>query len=419
MNETRPGDTPDIDAKLEAEIEAALGDMSLEDMLDTGSAPAAPGAPGAKTGARAGDGPSTRTGTVVSVRGRDVIVEFGPKMQGVCPVDDFDKPPAVGERLEFTIQRYDESEQLYHLSRRGAVRKAEWESLQRGQVVEARCVGVIRGGLELMVANHKAFMPAGQVDLHFIKDISVFLNEKMACEIIEINRRRGRIVLSRRKVLAEERRQRREELLQTLEVGQKMSAVITSIQPYGAFADIGGLDGLIHISDMSYERVTKPSEVVKEGDTVDVQVLKIDRDTDRDNPRIGLGMKQCMADPFESGIGELTVGETVTGKVTRIAAFGAFVEVAPGVDGLIHISELSHERVGKVEQVVKPGEVVTAQVLSLDPQKKRISLSLKALQDRPDAPGGASFDRGEDPHMRKLKAQLGKKFSGDLKGGIG
>lgn len=392
----------DLDAKLEAEIEAALGDMSLDDMLDEADRP--PTVRGER---------QVKTGTVVSVHGDDVFVEFGPKSQGVCALSSFDRPPDIGQRMEFNVERFDKNEGLLILTRIGKVQKAEWESLEVGQIVEARCTGVNKGGLEMDVANHKAFMPAGQVDLRHIAELEVFIGEKMPCEVIEIDRQRARIILSRRSALEAERGRLREDLLKKIKVGDQMSAVITSLQPYGAFADLGGVDGLIHISDLSYERIKEPSDVVKEGDRVEVKVLKIDES--QDPPRIGLGLKQTMADPYQARAGEVKEGATVTGKVTKLMDFGAFVELAPGVEGLIHISELSHDRINRVSQVVKPGEIINVKVLSVDHGKRRIALSIKALKDQKSAD---EVDRGEDAQMRKLKAQLSQKF-GELKGGIG
>lgn len=393
----------DLDAKLEAEIEAALGDMPLEDMLDIAERP---------TDRKSG--PERRTGTVVSVHGNDVLVEFGPKAQGVCPLAFFKDAPALGQQMEFIVDRFDQDEGLLVLRREGTVTKAEWESLEVGQLVEARCTGTNKGGLEMEIAKHRAFMPAGQVDLRHIPDLNVFVGEKMPCEVMEIDRSQGRIILSRKAHLAAERAVSRDKLLGELEVGNQMPAVITSVQAYGAFADLGGIDGLIHISDMAWERVSDPKTVVKEGDQVTVQILKIDDSGDQ--LRIGLGMKQTMSDPSQAVFDEVREGETVTGRVTKLMQFGAFVEIGPGVEGLIHISELSHERVNRVSSVVKPDEVVTAQVLSVDKSSRRISLSLKAMQDKPEA--GGQFDRGEDPEMRRLKAQLNAKFGDNLKGGL-
>ncbi len=399
---SKPDPRTDLDARLEAEIQAALGDLSLEDMLDEAEKPRARGERVQKLG------------TIVSVHGDAVYVEFGPKSQGMCPVKQFDPdgPPEPGTRMEFMVERFDKNEGLLILSRVGAVQKAEWESLEVGQVVEARCTGTNKGGLEMEVANHRAFMPAGQVDIRHIDDLSVFVGEKMPCEVVEIDRNRARIILSRRSTLEADRARLREDLLKKLDVGQTLPAVITSIQPYGAFADLGGVDGLIHISDLAYERVKHPEEVVKLGQQVEVRIMKVDRS--QDPPKIGLGLKQTMADPYESKVGQINEGDTVTGKVTKLMAFGAFVEIAPGVEGLIHISELSHERVHRVGQIVKEGEIVNAKVLSVDPGKRRIALSLKALaqQKQEETP------RAEDKKMKKMREQLNKKF-GELKGGIG
>lgn len=396
----------DMDAKLAAEIEEALGEMSLEDMLDIQDQPK-----------RAAGGERQRkTGTIMSVHGGDVFVEFGPKSQGVCPLALFESTPALGARMEFIVDRYDKEDGLLILSRQGSVQKAEWESLEIGQVVEARCTGVNKGGLEMEIANHKAFMPAGQVDLRHIADLSVFIGEKMPCEVVEIDRSRGggRIILSRRKALELERGEMRQRQLATLEVGQVVPAVIQSIQAYGAFADIGGLDGLIHISDMAYERIKHPSEVVKEGQQVSVKVLKIDRS--QDPPRIGLGLKQTMDDPSTTARAALKEGETVTGKVTKLMPFGAFVSLGPGVEGLVHISELSQERVHDVRKIVRPDEVVTVKILSIDPGGKKISLSIKQTQQAKEE----MIQRKEDARMEKARAQLNNKFGPlKLKGGIG
>lgn len=396
----------DLDARLEAEIAAAIGDMSIEDMLDEEQRPGAI-PPGPERTQR-----QTRRGTVVSVHGKDVIVEFGPKSQGVCDVSQFEERPQVGQQLDFIVERFDRSEGLLVLSRSGAVSKAAWDSLEVGQTIEARCTGTNKGGLELEVAQHRAFMPAGQVELRHIENLDQFIGQKLPCEIIELDRKSGRIILSRRNFLEAERARRREETLHKLDIGMEVSGTVTSLQPFGAFVDIGGVDGLVHISDLSYRRVGHPREVVKEGDKVQVRVLKID---DRaEPPRISLGLKQTMADPFQSTSNELEEGATVTGRITRIMPFGAFVEIQPGVEGLIHISELSHERVNDVRKVVKPDEIVTVKILGIDREQQRISLSLKAMKAKEELQQERRLDRA----MEKLKSKYG---SGDrgLKGGLG
>ena len=391
-----------MDAGLEAEIAAALGDMSVEDMLDYGERPA-------RRGER-----THRTGVITGVRDQDVFVEFGPKSQGICPISHFKEPPVVGSSMDFAVDRYDESDGLLMLSREGVVRKADYDAMDVGQVIEARCTGTNKGGLEMEVASHKAFMPAGQVDVRHIEDLSVFVGEKMPCEIIELDKNRGRIVLSRRKHMEEERARIREKMLEELVVGNTMQATITNVREFGAFADLGGIEGLIHVSDLSWNRVKNVRDVVKEGDIVQVEILKIDQT--QTPPRLSLGMKQTMEDPFTQQADAIEDGATVTGRVTRTTDFGAFVEVSDGVEGLIHISELAHKRVNKVESIVKEGEVVTVKVLSIDGERRRISLSLKAMQDSPDT---ATFEREEDASMRRMREQLNSKFGGNLKGGLG
>ncbi|MDG2055511.1 MAG: S1 RNA-binding domain-containing protein [Phycisphaerales bacterium] len=395
---TTPKGPNPLDPELEAEIERSLGGMSIEDLVD------AP--PTGETG------PRMMTGTIVSIRDADVFVEFSPRTQGVCPIDHFDEPPTQGDQMEFVVDRHDKQDGLLVLSRAGRVGKAQRGNLTLGQTVEARCTGTNKGGLEMEVAGERAFMPAGQVDLRHIPDLNIFVGEKLPCQITELDLSRKRIVLSRREVLAIEREEKRAKLLETLEVGQRVSALITKIMPYGAFADIGGIEGLIHISDLCHQRIHKPEEVVKDGQMVEAQVLKLELELDP--PRISLGMKQLASDPYVSATGELTEGATVTGRVSKIAEFGAFVELTPGVEGLIHISQLSHDRVGKVSQVVKVDQIVTIKVLDVDHGRRRISLSLKAMTEAgaPDM----NQDRPEDPALRKLRAKFGD--GQDLKGGL-
>jgi small subunit ribosomal protein S1 len=413
----------DLDAMLEAEVSAALGGMSVDDLVSEKQRPKA----AANQGNR---GRQMRTGKVLRVHGGDVFVEFGPRSQGVCPVVQFDTPPQPGDQLDFVVDRLDAFEGLLLLSRPGVVQKADWGNLSEGMVVEARCVGMNKGGLEMEVAHHKGFMPAGMVDVRHVTDISVFIGEKFPCQIVELNREKGRIILSRKAVLAAERREKAEQLLAVLEEGQTRSATILSLQPYGAFADLGGIDGLIHISDLSHDRLRHAKDAVKEGEVVQVKILRIDRNVSP--PKISLGRKQTMSDPIAAAMNTVAAGETVTGKVTKTTEFGAFIEIAPGVEGLVHISEVSHDRIPSVDKVLKRDEVVTCKVLAVDPGRKRISLSIKALVDPPvrAAPPGKGGGRGDsrdgpkaeaprenDLELRKLKARFGGGIQ--LRGGLG
>ncbi len=381
---------------LEAEIFAAIGDGSFADIVDE---------PAKSTQGNR----STRAGIVAAIHGKNVLVEFGPREQGCCPKSHFEELPQVGDSLEFIVEREDQDGMLV-LSRKGAVQKATWDAIDLGQVVEARCTGTNKGGLELELAGHKAFMPAGQVALHHLPDLDVMIGEKFACEVIELDKRANRIVLSRKKVLLAEREIAKKEMVNTIEVGDTHDATITSVQPYGAFADIGGLEGLIHKSEMTWERNINPAKFVSVGDVVRIQILDIN--TEEGEPKLAFGMKQLIEDPFVSHIANVAVGEMVNGTVTRLTDFGAFVDLGSGTEGLIHISELADHRIKSPKDVVKEGQVLTVKVLCVDAATRRIGLSLKQAIGDDDAQPA----RVEDPAMRKLREKFG---NGPLKGGIG
>ena len=390
-----------IDEKLQAEIEAALGDASLHDLLED-----------SPEHRERGEARAMRTGIVAAIHGPYVLVEFGPRMQGSCPKLQFETLPNIGDSIEFVVERKDKDGMLV-LSRQGAIQKANWAALEIEQIVEAICTGTNKGGLDMELAGHKAFMPAGHAELYHVPDLSVFVGQKFACQVIELDRSKNRIVLSRKSVLRAEQKEKQAETLANLEIGATLDATITSVQPYGAFADIGGIEGLIHLSEMSWDRVSDASKFVKAGDLVRVQVLDIEDHTENSRPKIALGMKQLIEDPMISTMGALEVGETTTGTVTKLAAFGAFVDIGGGIEGLIHISELSHQRIKSAKDAVKEGEVITVRVLSHDPATRRISLSLKQAQSEDAEADGQARD--DDPAIRKLREKFG---GGDLKGGI-
>jgi small subunit ribosomal protein S1 len=414
-----------------------MGGMSDQDLLAAtgGTKPAARTLAGPvhrKTSA----GRQLRSGRIMEIRGNDVYVEFGPKSQGICPLNHFPEPPTAGVEMDFVVERLDPFEGLLILAREGAASKAPWGDLKVGHIVEARCVGMNPGGLDMEVAHHHAFMPASQVDVRHVEDISVFLGQKIECEIVELRRNKERMLLSRRRVLERRRAEQRDELLRAIEVGSERTATIVSLQTFGAFADLGGVDGLIPISELAHGMVAKAADVVQVGETIQVRVLRVDKDAKP--PRITLSRKQTMTNPVIEAIGTITVGGTVTGAVKRITSFGAFIEVAPGIEGLVHISEISHERLPSPEKALKIGLEVTAKVLSTDAQRGRVSLSIKALIDAPvrSSGGGGERDgrgrgRGDgfggrdaiepreaDPEMRKLLAKFGSSKR-ELKGGLG
>jgi small subunit ribosomal protein S1 len=337
-----------------------------------------------------------------------------------------DQLPAVGQDLEVVVDKYEASESLFICSRPGSVQKAQWEMLEPGQVIEARVVGHNKGGLELEVADHRAFMPMGQIGGDRIDDPSIFVGEKMKCTVVRVDRTgRGNIVLSRREVLEAERKERAAKLRETLQEGQTLEGTVRKIMPFGAFVDLGGLDGLIHLADLTYDRVgfgeKAVQKFVQEGQRVNVRILKLDWE----NNRVSLGLKQVAGDPFANAANSVTEGGEVSAKITRIAEFGAFAEIAPGVEGLIHISELDHRRVGRVDEVVKADEIVQVKILKIDPGSRRISLSIKALKPAPESAGKPGKDKQpgrsaeeilkETPSLRRMREKFKKtQFKGGL-----
>ena len=420
-----------LSAEVNAEIEAAMSEMEAA-VPDEGRKPI--------RGPRVVQaGREHRKGVVVSVGPTDIFVEFGPKELGVVERHawkDDEELPKVGEQLEVVVAKRDDNEGVYICTRPGAVQKADWEMLEPGQTVEARVSGVNKGGLELDIAGHAAFMPAGQVSFDHITDLSVFVGEKMTCRVQRVDRRgRGNIVLSRREVLAEERKEKAAKLQETLKEGDVLEGTVRKIMPFGAFIDLGGVDGLVHMSDLTHERIghgeKQIERVVKEGQHVRVQVLKLDWEAGR----ISLGMKQLEADPFAAAAGSIAEGAVVTGKVTKIMDFGAFVEVAPGVEGLVHISELDWKRVAKVDDVVRQDEVISVKILRIDENGRKISLSLKATKEPPAPVGGSGGGRGkgrggdrdgrsaeeilkETPALRRLREKY-KASGAPQRGGLG
>lgn len=352
-----------------------------------------------------------RTGKVVSVGASDVFIEFGPKELGIVPKNQYaeGEVPAVGATIEVVVDKYEAAESVFICSKPGSVQKAAWEMLQPGTVVEARVTGVVNGkdgkqaGVELEVANHRAFMPASQISADRVPDLSVFVGEKLKCSVVRVDHfGKGNIVLSRRDIIDAERKEAAEKLKASLVEGQTLEGTVRKIMPFGVFVDIGGMDGLVHISDLTYDRIGFGEKAIEKhvqvGQRVNVRVLKVDLDANR----ISLGMKQVQGDPFATASNTLADGAEVTGRVTKIAEFGAFVEIAPGVEGLIHISELDHKRVTKVEDVVKQDQVVQVKILKIDSGNRRVSLSMKALKPLPElnvgsGPGGKKGKGGKDP----------------------
>ncbi|MEM7778351.1 MAG: 30S ribosomal protein S1 [Pseudomonadota bacterium] len=328
-------------------------------------------------------------GRVVGIEKDLAIVDVGLKMEGRVPLKEFTLPGEeaklkVGDEVEVYLERIENAIGEAVLSRDKARREESWVRLEKqfenGEKVEGMIVAKVKGGFTVDLDGAMAFLPGSQVDVRPVRDIGPLMNQKQPFQILKMDRRRGNIVVSRRSVLEETRAEQRADIVARLAEGQQIEGVVKNITDYGAFIDLGGIDGLLHVTDMAWRRVNHPSEIVNVGDTVKVQIIRINHDTQR----ISLGMKQLQADPWEGIESKYPIGARFTGTVTNIADYGAFVELEAGVEGLIHVSEMSWTK-----KNVHPGKIVSTsqevevQVLEVDPNKRRISLGLKQTQDNP------------------------------------
>jgi len=365
---------PEADPAIDKEVEAALGEVSVEQLY--GFDKPKEQVEGQQPAAEPGGG---RRGKVISIGRDDVFVDLGGKSQGIAPLSHFDTVK-IGDEFEFVVDRYDEREGLLILSRKGVVStNVSWETLEVGQVVEGTVNGMNKGGLELDVKGMRAFMPAGQVDLYFIKDISTFLGQRITAEVMQFDRRAHNLILSRRALLERQKEEARQKLLDEIAEGQTRRGIVRSVTDYGAFVDLGGVDGLLHVSEMSHRRGRHPSEFVKVGDLVEVKVVKLDKQTGK----MSLSLKQAMPDPWANVEARYPVGTSVTGRVVRVEPFGAFIEVEEGLEGLLPVSEISWQRIRHPSDVVKEGDTIKLVVIAVDPGHQRMSFSLKQAGPNP------------------------------------
>jgi len=358
---------------LEEEFARALSDVALDDMLRGGdlSGSEEPLEPESKHHAR-----------VVAIRRDEIFVELGGREQGCLSLVNFEEPPQVGAVLEVVVQRLNADDGLYELTLPGKpVEVEDWGDLREGMLVDARITGHNAGGLECQVNQIRGFVPLSQIALYRVEDPAQFVGQQFTCLITEANPERRNLVLSRRAVLQQEREEARQQFLNSLQPGQIYEGVVRKLVDFGAFVDIGGVDGLLHISQLAWNRVQHPSEVLAEGQKIRVKIEKLDPDT----RKISLAYRDLLENPWTNAATKYPANSVVRGTVTKLMEFGAFVQLEPGVEGLIHISELSHRRVPRVSDVVHEGDEVEVLVLSVDQEDQRISLSMKALATPPEA----------------------------------
>jgi small subunit ribosomal protein S1 len=333
-------------------------------------------------------------GKVVRIDKDEVLVDIGYKSEGVVPAGELSIRKSVdpadevelGEELDALVLTKEDSDGRLILSKKRARFEKAWRRIEAaaesGEPVEGNVIEVVKGGL-ILDLGVRGFLPASLVDIRRVHNLDEFLGQTLECKVIELNRSRNNVVLSRRAVLEEERKEVREQILGRLEPGQVVEGKISNIVDFGAFVDLEGIDGLIHISELSWSHVNHPSEVVAIGDTVRIKVL----DIDRDRQRISLGLKQTQEDPWQRVISSHRPGDVLAGNVTKVVAFGAFVEILPGVEGLVHISELADHHVENPSEVVEPGATLDVKILEIDEERRRLSLSIKRVEGQKMAMG--------------------------------
>lgn len=328
------------------------------------------------------------TGTVVQVGRDEVFVDIGYKSEGIIPRNELsvhpDIQPAdivkVGDEIEVFVLKQEGKDGYPILSKKRADARKGWvtveEALNSDTVLSVPVIEVVKGGLIVNINGIRGFVPASQVERRFVSDLSSYVGKELRVKILEIDRSKNKLVLSQKVVLEKEAAKSKEQTMAAIEEGQIRQGIVRRLTDYGAFVDIGGIEGLLHVSEMSWQRVKDPASIVKVGDTISVMVLKLDKE----HHKISLGLKQTQTDPWAEAARKYQVGETYKGKVVRLAKFGAFVSLEPGIDGLIHLSQLAENRVIKPEDVVSVGDEVTVKIIDVHPQERRIGLSIREVE---------------------------------------
>lgn len=343
-------------------------------------------------------------GTVTKVEDKHALVDFGYKIDGILPIGEISNvhiekatdAVSIGDELELKVTKVNEEEII--LSKRGVENERAMEDLEQklasGEVFEVTVADVVKGGLVADVGV-RAFIPASLVERHFVEDFTEYKGKTLRVKVAELDREKNKVILSQKAVLDEEASHAKQESLGKIQVGQEIEGTVQRLTSFGAFVDIGGIDGLVHISELAWHRVESPSEVVNEGDQVKVKVLKVDPQSER----ISLSIKETEQSPWEKAASDIKVGDVVKGIVRRLVSFGAFVEIVPGVEGLVHISQIAHQHIGTPGEILKEGQEVEAKVLDLNLNEQRISLSIKELVEDEDAKFAKEYVKEEKSGM--------------------
>lgn len=330
-------------------------------------------------------------GKVVKVEANQALVDIGGKSEAILPISELSSLHinqvadvlTEGQEIEVKVIRQNEEDDQFIVSKKAIDAELAWTELENklesGETLTAVVHEVVKGGLVVNVGV-RGFIPASLVDIKFIEDFSDFVGKELTLKVVELDREKNKCILSRKAVLQDEANQRKKDILQSIEVGQVLEGTVQRLTDFGAFIDLGGVDGLVHVSEIAWHRVEHPADALKEGDQVKVKVLKVDQE----NERISLSMKEVQEGPWEKVANQVHVGDIITGTVKRLVSFGAFVEVIPGVEGLVHISQISHRHIATASEVLEQGQEVQAKVLDVQPDEKRVSLSIKEVEPKPE-----------------------------------
>lgn len=360
---------------------------------------------------------NTVTGTVTKVEEKQVLVSIeGSKLDGIIPISELSSlhvekaTDVVSEGQELQLKVTKVEEELLVLSKKAVDADLAWEDLQKKfeskEVFEAEIKDVVKGGL-VVDLGVRGFVPASLVENYFVDDFSDYKGKTLTFKVVELEKEKNRVILSHRAVVEEEMQNKKHQLLDTIETGQVLEGTVQRITDFGAFVDIGGVDGLVHISQLSYEHVGKPSDVVTEGQKVNVKVLSVDRD----NERISLSIKETLPGPWSQVSEKLSAGSVTEGVVKRLVSFGAFVEVLPGVEGLVHISQISNKHIGTPHEVLTEGDKVQVKVLDVNQADQRISLSIRELEEPEQEEDYSQYNQSEDTGGFQLGEMIGDKLS--------
>ncbi|TRM12587.1 30S ribosomal protein S1 [Lentibacillus cibarius] len=356
------------------------------------------------------------TGTVVKVEEKQVLVNIGYKTEGIIPISELsslhiEKASDLvqeGDTLELYVKRMEDDEVI--LSKKAVDAEKAWESLEEkyrtGDVFETEIKEIVKGGLVADVGV-RGFMPASLVETYYVDDFSDYINQPIRVKIVDLDREQNRVILSHKDVIQDELNEKKHEVLQSLEEGQVLEGVVERLTNFGVFVNLGGIDGLVHISQLAHEHVEKASDVVAEGDTIKVEVLSVDKD----NERISLSHKRTLPGPWANIEDRVTQGDVLEGTVKRLVNFGAFVEVFPGVEGLVHISQIANRHIGTPQEVLEVGQQVKVKVLDVSEKDERISLSIKELEQEQEASEVKQYEKDEDQSGFQLGDFIGDKLN--------